>query len=87
MITFTKKQKEEFLAADDAVKAAANYLMNNYAITDIVESLAQALLNQQNVTRIPLNPDEYEAVMALFRIRGERNDGTAENRGRRKKAE
>lgn len=45
MITFTKKQKEEFLAADDAVKAAANYLMNNYAITDIVESLAQALIN------------------------------------------
>lgn len=87
MITFTKKQKEEFLATDDAVKAAANYLMNNYAITDIVESLAQALINQQNVTRIPLNPDEYEAVMALFRVRGERNDGTAEKRGRRKKAE
>lgn len=85
MITFTKKLKDEFLASDDAVKAASNYLMNNYAITDIVESLAQALINQPSVTRIPLNPDEYEAVMGLFRVRGVREDGTAEYRGRKRK--
>lgn len=85
MITFTKKLKDEFLASEDAVKAASNYLMNNYAITDIVESLAQALINQPSVTRIPLNPDEYEAVMGLFRVRGVREDGTAEFRGRKRK--
>lgn len=85
MITFTKKQKDEFLAADDAVKAAANFIMANYSINDIVESLAQALINQPSVTRIPLNPDEYEAVMGLFRVRGVREDGTAEFRGRKRK--
>ena len=85
MITFTKKLKDEFLASDDAVKAASNYLMSNYSINDIVASLAQALINQPEVTRITVTQEEYNTLISLFRVRGVREDGTLEYRGRKRK--
>lgn len=85
MITFTKKLKDEFLASDDAVKAASNYLMSNYSINDIVASLAQALINQPEVTRITVTQEEYNTLISLFRVRGIREDGTLEYRGRKRK--
>lgn len=85
MITFTKKLKDEFLASEDAVKAASNYLMSNYSINDIVASLAQALINQPEVTRITVTQEEYNTLISLFRVRGVREDGTLEYRGRKRK--
>ena len=85
MITFTKKLKDEFLASEDVVKAASNYLMNNYSINDIVASLAQALINQPEVTRITVTQEEYNTLISLFRVRGVREDGTLEYRGRKRK--
>ena len=59
------------------LSGVSKFLLEHYPITDICDTCAQLLLNQTSkisVTR--------QQLLEHFRIVGEREDGTAERRGR-----
>lgn len=66
-----------------SIEEATQYLMNNYPVTQIAESLADLLLSDyQPVKPIIISEEDFAQH---FRIKGITADGTAENRGRPKK--
>lgn len=61
-----------------ARKDVADFLLRTYPITEIAETCAQLLMNQTD--KIPISRQQFAEH---FRIIGEKEDGTAETRGRK----
>lgn len=60
-----------------------DFLLKNYSITQIVEELAEFIMNYSQPTpKIVISQEDFDAH---FRIRGTREDGEKENRGRKPK--
>lgn len=63
------------------------YILDNYSAKQLVEELAERIMNEPKTTKITLSQEEYDTVVNLFRVRGVTSDGTAETRGRKKREE
>lgn len=61
-----------------------NDLLRNNNVMELVERLAEYVINEEDARPITVSQEEYERITSLFRIRGLRADGTFENRGKRK---
>ena len=77
-----RELKEGTITKDEVV----NELINTYSIKAIVEDYVNMTLQTpaENV-KITVSQEEYESVMALFKIRGKKIDGETETRGRKRK--
>lgn len=77
-----KELKEGTITKDEVV----NELINTYSIKAIVEDYVNMTLqNPGENVKITVSQEEYESVMALFKIRGKKVDGETETRGRKRK--
>lgn len=77
-----RELKEGTITKDEVV----NELLNTYPVKAIVEDYVNMTLQTpaENV-KITVSQEEYESVMALFKIRGKKVDGETETRGRKRK--
>lgn len=77
-----KELREGIVTKDEVV----NELINTYSIKAIVEDYVNLVMETpgDNV-KITVSQEEYESVMALFKIRGKKVGGETETRGRKKK--
>lgn len=77
-----KELKEGLITREEVV----NELINTYSIKAIVEDYVNLVMETpgDNV-KITVSQEEYESVMALFKIRGKKVDGETETRGRKRK--
>lgn len=77
-----KELKEGLITREEVV----NELINTYSIKAIVEDYVNMAMETpgENV-KITVSQEEYESVMALFKIRGKKIDGETETRGRKRK--
>lgn len=63
----------------------SRYLIINYPVSVLADALSDFLLKADITAQpIPLSQEDYERVTSLFRIKGQRADGTVENRGKKK---
>lgn len=62
----------------------SRWLVSNCPVTILADTLADFLIKADSTAPIPLSQEDYERVMSLFRIKGQRADGTVENRGKKK---
>ena len=64
----------------------AEHLVRNNTVYDLAMRLAEYMLKdtpqQQKIT---VSEEEYGQILSLFKIRGVKDDGSAETRGRKKK--
>ena len=78
-----KKIKEGYLDK----KALVDYLMRNYTLHELTESLAEFILEVEITTPKPIvvTEEEYNQITSLFRIRGFSVDGKPNLQGRKRK--
>ena len=77
-----KELKEGIVTKDEVV----NELINTYTVKAIVEDyVTVAMETPGDNMKITVSQEEYESVMALFKIRGKKVDGETETRGRKRK--
>lgn len=77
-----KELKEGLITREEVV----NELINTYPVKAIVEDYVNLVMETpgDNV-KITVSQEEYESVMALFKIRGKKVGGETETRGRKRK--
>lgn len=77
-----KELKEGLITREEVV----NELINTYSIKAIVEDYVTMVMETPGDNmKITVSQEEYESVMALFKIRGKKIDGETETRGRKRK--
>lgn len=88
MITLSKETNKLISKRAITREELASIIMNEYNIKDIIDSLADYLLNGKDEGRyIVLDKDDYDKVISMFRVRGERIVGgniVKETRGRKR---
>lgn len=67
------------------VEELANYLLDNYTVKQIALSLAELLVDTPDISPITVTEQEMNKIKAMFKVRGRREDGTEERRGRKRK--
>lgn len=79
--------KSKDLAAIKEGKMTVDSLLENYPVKALVSDLVELVMQKDVIPAkpIPLNQDEYDRVMALFRVRGFDAVGETIKRGRPKK--
>lgn len=89
MIEVPKKIINQVKEGEATIKDIAEHLQNNYTLNDILLGYAELLVTaEEYINRPPITVtrQEYEAIMAMFKIKGIKvlDDGTAieETRGR-----
>ena len=93
MINVSKNLIKAVAEGSEQPIALKTFIMNNYSINQIVDSFVELLVSSETVNRQPISvtEDEYNAIMALFKVKGQRvmDDGTVivETRGRKRKGE
>ena len=76
---FAKNIREKNLSQQEL----ADHLVRNNTVYDLAMRLAEYMMKDTAPIRITLSEEEYQAVMNLFRIRGTRENGEQETRGRK----
>lgn len=77
-----KELKEGLITREEVV----NELINTYSIKAIVEDYVTMVMETPGDNmKITVSQEEYESVMALFKIRGKKVGGETETRGRKRK--
>ena len=64
----------------------SQYLLTNLNVFELADELSEFILNKEELQPIPLTQEEYDRVVSMFRVRGQRMvDGNiiAETRGRK----
>lgn len=61
-----------------------NELLRNNTVMELAEKLAEYIVTYDEPRPIVVSQEEYDRIVALFKIRGLRPDGTVENRGKKK---
>lgn len=77
-----KELREGLITREEVV----NELINTYSIKAIVEDYVTMVMETpgDNV-KITVSQEEYESIVSLFKIRGKKQCGDIETRGRKKK--
>lgn len=86
MITLSKEVSKSLSKGTITKEELSNIIIGEYTAKSIAESLAEFLLGEKE-TPITLDKEEYDRVVSLFRIRGQRIvDGQVieETRGRKR---
>lgn len=78
-----KKIKDGYVDKDELV----NYLMRNYSLFDITNSLAEFIFEVERDEKKPIvvTEEEYNQIVSLFRIRGFDVNGNPNPQGRKRK--
>lgn len=91
MITIPKNIQKQILDGDNPQKELEQHLLTNYSITEIIQAFAELMITAEdyvNKPQITVTRQEYEAIMSMYKIKGERFlDGAivSETRGRPRK--
>ena len=91
MITIPKSIQKAIQDGENPQKELEQHLLTNYSITEIIQAFAELMITAEdyvNKPQITVTRQEYEAIMAMFKIKGERFlDGAivSETRGRPRK--
>lgn len=67
----------------DRRELVQDLLRNNNVIT-LAERLADYVITYEEPRPIVVSQEEYDRIVSLFKIRGLRQDGTIENRGKKR---
>lgn len=59
-------------------------LLRNNNVMELAEKLAEYVIAYEEPKPIVVSQEEYDRIVALFKIRGYRTDGTIENRGKKR---
>lgn len=87
MLLLAKDFQKEVKDGTADVGSLANHLMRHYSVYELATSLAEMIIAEQEnaPTKITISQAEYEQLMSIFRIRGIKDTGEKETRGRRPK--
>lgn len=91
MIQIPKQLLKQLQEGENIQKELETHLLTNYPITEIIQAFAELMITVEdyvNKPQITVTRQEYEAIMAMFKIKGERFlDGAivSETRGRPRK--
>lgn len=88
MITLSKEVSKSLAKGTITKEELSNIIIGEYSAKSIAESLAEFLLGEkEELSPIALDKEDYDRVVSLFRIRGQRIvDGQVieETRGRKR---
>jgi hypothetical protein len=88
MITLSKEVSKSLAKGTITKEELSNIIIDEYSAKSIAESLAEFLLGEkEELSPIALDKEDYDRVVSLFRIRGQRIvDGQVieETRGRKR---
>lgn len=89
-LVLTKTQLANLKDGTTTVDVVAMQLLQQYDVLTIAKSLVEVLSNyQEEETQVTVSQEDYKRIMdrvdSMLRIRGIRQDGTAEYRGRKRK--
>jgi hypothetical protein len=65
-------------------KQLVNDLLRNNNVLELAEKLADYVITYDEPRPIVVSQEEYDRIVALFKIRGLRQDGTVETRGKKR---
>ena len=91
MITIPKSILKAIQDGEIPQKELEQHLLSNYSITEIIQAFSELLITTEgliNKPQIIVSEDEFNTIMSLFRIKGQRTlDGMVceERRGRPRK--
>ena len=86
MIELSKTLRNEIKEGTASITDIADYLIANYTIKEIADTLAELLMTQP-VEPIIVSPEQLNNITSMFRVRGYRdlNENIVERRGRPRK--
>lgn len=90
MIILSKEVSRSIAKGGITREELSNIIIDGYSAKSIADSLAELLLGEKEECPIVLDKDDYDRVISLFRIKGQRIvDGqvTKETRGRKRLGE
>ena len=61
-----------------------NDLLRQNNVMELAEKLADYVIAYEEPRPITVSQEEYDRIISLFKIRGLRQDGTVENRGKKR---
>lgn len=61
-----------------------NDLLRNNNVIELAEKLAEYVIAYEEPKPIVVSQEEYDRITSLFKIRGLRQDGSIENRGKKR---
>ena len=87
MLLLSKENQKALKDGTVDVTALATELMKTNSAWELAFSLAELMATTESYTptRITVSQEDYNQIMSLFRVRGVREDGTTESRGRKRK--
>lgn len=75
--------KKGFTTKEEVIK----YLQDNYTVSQLIDELADRITNDRTVNKITVSQEEFDYIVNLFRVRGVKENGEIETRGRKPKTE
>lgn len=86
MLLLAKDFQKEVKDGTADVGSLANHLMRHYSVYELATSLAEMIIaaEENSPSKITVSQEEYNQLMSLFRIRGIKDTGEKETRGRKK---
>ncbi len=68
------------------ITALADYLMRNNSAYELAISLAELMVTAESakLAKITVSQEEYNQIMSMFRVRGVKDSGERETRGRKR---
>lgn len=85
MITIRQSLLAQVRNGEATLDELANYLLDSYPVKQIALSLAELLVDTPDISPITVTEQEMNKIKAMFKVRGLREDGTEERRGRKRK--
>ncbi len=86
MIELSKTLRNEIKEGTASIGDIADYLIANYPVKQIADTLAELMMTQP-VEPIIVSPEQLNNITSMFRVRGYRdiNENIVERRGRPRK--
>lgn len=87
MITLDKNLLKDLRDRNVNVQELADFIARNYTVYDIAMDLAERIIKDKASpapSKIVVTEEEYRTLISLFRVKGFKEDGTADKRGRPK---
>ena len=87
MLLLSKEFQKSMREGTADVTELADYLLKNNSSYELATSLAELMITAESYApkKVVVSQEDLETIMSVFRIRGVKDDGSAESRGRKKK--